>query len=45
MTTEVTDILRQTDLLRSVPAEDLQAVAAACPVADLPARSGGVHRG
>jgi CRP/FNR family transcriptional regulator, cyclic AMP receptor protein len=29
MTTEVTDVLRQTDLLRSVPVEDLQAVAAA----------------
>jgi CRP/FNR family cyclic AMP-dependent transcriptional regulator len=29
MTTEVTDILRQTDLLRSVPAEDLQAAVAA----------------
>ena len=29
MTTDVTDILRKTDLLRSVPAEDLEAVAAA----------------
>jgi CRP/FNR family transcriptional regulator, cyclic AMP receptor protein len=29
MTTDVTDILRKTDLFRSVPAEDLEAVAAA----------------
>ena len=45
MTTEVADILRQTELLRSVPADGLQAIAEDVPAADLPARAGGVHRG
>jgi CRP-like cAMP-binding protein len=36
MTADVTGILRQTDLLRSVPAEDLAAVAAASRLRTFP---------